>query len=115
MPSVNVFCTMEEAINSVPAGPLTVVSPIPVILPTFFTPWEISNPVAVLLLTMSRERFVIVSVNGSAVPPASNVPPLICKIVLAFTATGAPMERWIATQPAPTFSVVPDQVVYPVP
>ncbi len=65
---VSVFCAMEEAINSVPAGPSTVVSPTPVIVPTFFTPWEISSPVAVLLLRISMERFVAVSVKGSPVP-----------------------------------------------
>jgi hypothetical protein len=114
-PMVSVFCTMEVAINSVPAGPLTVVSPTPVIVPTVFTPSEISSPVAVLLLTMFSERFVVVSVNGSAVPPASKVPPLIFKSALALTVTGAPWERAISTQPGPTLSVVPDQVVNPVP
>ena len=37
-PMVSVFCAMEAAINSVPAGPLTFVLPVPLIARAFFTP-----------------------------------------------------------------------------
>ena len=98
-PIVSVFCAMEAAINSVPAGPLTVVLPVPVMPSTFLTPWEISRPVAVLLLTMSSERLVVISVNGSPVPPAVKVPPFMSKVApddAIVTGAGAAVELYRA-------------------
>ena len=115
VPRVSVFCTMEVAINSVPAGPETVVLPVPEMLPTFLTPWEISSPVAVLLLTMSNERLVTVSVNGSAVPPAWKVPPFMNKFAPVSTVTGVPVQRLNCTVPVPSLSRVPFQNVRPEP
>src|SRR3989304_5324125 len=62
---VSVFCVIEVAINSVPAGPLIQVLPMPVMLSTVITPSEIISPGAVLLFSISNERLVINQQNDS--------------------------------------------------